>query len=229
MDSLSKVLDDARHNEFAAFVNLPADFRLLSDLDSLFSLMINNLNHSPEFFAGFFLTRTRSSFIAASRMALCGQIAEAHMVLRGCLESALYGHFVAFDQTRQEIWLRRHDDADGMKRVKKEFTVRSVMDHLKSVDQRTWDITQKLYDLTIDYGAHPNERSLTSQIMIEKDESRYKFSSNPFSLGDLFHHACLKTAARIGVCCLDIFGNVFRARYQLLAIDTRLDVLRQGL
>lgn len=228
-DPLSKFLDDAEYNTVATYINCRPQYQRLSDIDTVYRLMIDNLHQTPEFFAGFFLIRTQYSYLAANRLALGGQLAEAYMVLRGCLENALYGLFVAFNTTRQEIWLRRHDDEASRKRVKNEFTIRKVMDHLKGIDQRTQVIAQKLYDVTVDYGGHPNERSVTTQIDVTTEGSRTIFSADVFNVGNIAQVACLKTAARIGVCCLDIFGHIYRSRYKILGIDVSLDQLRKGL
>src|SRR5262245_60326917 len=87
-DSLGRFLKDAHHNEVATFTNMPREYQRLSRLDSLFDLVIQNLNQSPHFFAGFFLVRTRATFLAACRHALSGQIGEAYVLLRVCLENA---------------------------------------------------------------------------------------------------------------------------------------------
>jgi hypothetical protein len=228
-DPLSRFLDDARHNTVAAFKHCKPQFQRLSDIDAVYRLMLENLGQSQEFVSGFFLIRTHCSYLGATRLALSGQLAEAYMVLRGCLESALYGLYVAGSPYRQEIWLRRHDDEESEKRTKGEFQVRKVMDHLKEKDERTQAITQKLYDTTIDYGAHPNERAISSQITTTTDGTRANFSAEVFIVGNIPHAACMKSAARIGVCCMDIFSHVFRTRYEILGIDVRLDELRQGL
>jgi len=145
------------------------------------------------------------------------------------LENALYGLFVAFDTTRQEIWLRRHDDEASRKRVKNEFTILKVMNHLKGIDERAQAIAQNLYDVTIDYGGHPNERSVSMQINTTTDGCRTNFSADVFNVGNIPHAACLKTTARIGICCMDIFGHVYQPRYKILGIDVKLDQLRLGL
>jgi hypothetical protein len=228
-DALSKYLDDAEHNTVATVINCRSQFQRLSDIDALYCLMMDNLNQSSEYFAGFFLFRTHCSLRGACRLALGGQVAETYIVLRGCLENALYGLYVAFDTNRQEIWLRRHEDEASQKRVKNEFQVGKVLAHLQGIDERTHAIAKALYDTTIDYGGHPNERSVSTQITTTTDGNRTDFSAALFNVGDLPHLACLKSAARIAVCCLDIFGHVFRTRYLLLGIDARLDQLRQGL
>ena len=227
-DSLGKFLADAHHNAAATIANLRPQYDALAAIDRVYCDMIENLNQTPEFVAGFFLIRTHSSFRGAARMCISGQVAETYMVLRSCLESALYGLYVAGDTNRQETWLRRHDDDASRRRVRNEFTIRNVLNHLQSIDAQTHDIAQSLYDRTIDYGGHPNERAVNTQIKTESDGSRVDFTAEYFLCGDLPHQLSLKSSAQIGICCLDILYNVFRDRYRILGIDERLDAIRQG-
>ena len=150
------------------------------------------------------------------------------MVLRGCLESALYGLYMAGDTNRQEIWLRRHDDVASRNRVKGEFTIGTVLKHLETVDAKTHGIVKALYDRTIDYGAHPNERAISTQIKTESSGPHHEFTAQYLLCGDMPHKVCLKSSAQIGICCLDIFCNVYRDRYRILGIDLRLDQIRQA-
>jgi hypothetical protein len=226
-DSLSRYLDDAAHNTLATFANLPEQYGYLAEVDQLFSEMIDNLNQHPEFVAGFLLFRTHSSFRAAVRLCLGGQVAESYMVLRGCLESALYGLYVAGNRNRQEIWLRRHDDESSKRRVRSEFTITNVLGFLASVDATTHDIAARLYDRTIDYGAHPNERAVSTQIRTQSTSARIDFTADYLLAGDLPHLVSLKSVAQIGICCLDILEHVFRDRYRILQIDARLEQLHR--
>lgn len=227
-DLLGKFLGAAHHNALATTANLRQQYDALATIDQLYSDMIENLSQSPEFVAGFLLVRTHSSFRGAACLSLSGQVAEAYVVLRSCLESALYGLYVAGDPNRQEVWLRRHDDEASRQCVRREFTIRNVLNHLQPIDSKTHDIAQSLYDRTIDYGGHPNERAVSTQIETETDGSRASFTAEYFLCGDLAQQVSLKSCAQIGICCLDIFYNVFRDRYRLLGIDERLDEIRRG-
>jgi hypothetical protein len=225
-DSLGRFIEDARRNTIATFTNLRPQYDALTEIDQLYVEMIDNLNQSPEFVAGLFLFRTHSSFRGAVRLSLGGQVAEAYMVLRGCLESALYGLYVSGDTSRQEIWLRRHEDDASEQRVRTEFKIRNVLDHLNTIDSKTHDIAKRLYDRTIDYGGHPNERAVSTQIKTESDASRAHFTADYFLCGGLAHQLSLKSSVQIGICCLDMFYEVFRDRYRILGIDDRLDRIR---
>ena len=228
-DSLGKYLEDARYNMVATFGNRRPQYDAAAAIDQLYCTMLDNLAQSPDYFAGFFLFRTHSSFRVGVGLCLGGQVPEAYMVFRSCIESALYGLYMAGDETRQEMWLRRHDDDAARRRVKNEFTIANVQSHLQGIDAKTHGIVKSLYEQTIDLGGHPNERVITTQIAIESTEECHSFSADYFLCGGLPHALALKTASRVGICCLDIFSHVFRVRYQLLGIDLRLDQLRQGL
>jgi hypothetical protein len=227
-DSLGRFLADAQHNIAATIANLRPQYDALGAIDQVFCDIIDNLSQTPEFVAGFFLIRAHSSFRGAARLCLSGQVAEAYMVLRSCLESALYGLYVAGNTDRQEVWLRRHDDDVSLRRVRNEFTIRNILNHLQSIDSKTHGIAQKLYDRTIDYGGHPNERAVNAQIKTESNGSHVKFTAEYFLCGDLPHQLSLKSSAQVGICSLDVFYNVFRDRYRILGIDARLERVRRG-
>ncbi len=227
-DSLGKFLEDAHHNIIATFTNLLPQYNILAEIDKLYCKIIDNLNQSPEFVAGFFLIRTHSSFRGAVSLCLSGEVPEAYMVLRGCIESALYGLYVSDNLKRQEIWLRRHEDDESRGRVKNEFTIRKVLNHLKKIDEKTHKIVGSLYDRTIDYGAHPNERAISSQIRTESNGSRVNFTADYFLCGNIQQQFAIRSASQIGICCHDIFYNIFCNRYRILGIDKQLNQIRQG-
>lgn len=227
-DTLADFIDNAHHNILASYANLRAQYDVLVEIDGLFHQMIENLNQSPEFVSGFFLFRTHSSFLAAARLALSGQLGEAYMVLRGCLESSLYGLYVSNNTNRQETWLRRHEDEASLRRMRNEFTIRKVMTHLQSVDAQTQQIVQKLYEDTIDYGGHPNERAISTQVSTEQQGSQVTFRARYLICNELAHQVCVRGMTQIGICCLDIFYYVFPQRYRILGIDLHLNQIRQG-
>ena len=227
-DTLSEFIDKAFHNIAATSVNLPAEYGALRKIHDIFLKITDNLHQSPEIISGFMLFRTHSSFLAACRLCLSGQLPETFMVLRSCLESALYGLYVHGDNARQLVWLLRHDNDAAMKEMKQQFTVRKVMDHLGVLDAKTQDIAQKLYDRTIDYGGHPNEKAVFTQMGTHRENTRINFRHDHFVCGAPFLNGCLKTTAQVGICSLDVFYYVFRDRYRILGMDAELNEIRRG-
>ena len=117
-DEITQFLDAARSNEYATFANLKNEAQLLISIDTLFREVIDALNHSKEWFAGFFVFRAHSNYLASCRMCWSGQSPECYALLRSCLENALYGVYLAKNPASQGTWLRRHDSDDHKKAVR---------------------------------------------------------------------------------------------------------------
>ncbi len=228
-DQLSKFLESAHYNTIATYSNLRPHYKLLAGIDNLYYCLLENNNKTPELVSCLLLFRTHSSFRGAVHLCLAGQIPEAYMVLRGSLESALYGFYMNRNISLQETWLRRHDDNECRIRVRKEFKINNILRKLHSIDDKIHDIAKSLYNWTIDYGAHPNERVVTSQIKVDTADTCHHINFNYFLCGNISHLASLKSTAQIGICCLDIYSHVFPDQFQNLGINNQLDLMRQGL
>jgi hypothetical protein len=219
----------ARNNTFATFTNLPDQYDLLLNVNNIYKYIIDNLINTPEWFANFFFLKAHAAYLGSVRFVLSGQIAETYMVLRGCLESAIYGVYLSRNKTSQKTWLSRHDNDESFKRVKNEFKIVKLLSFLDSIDPTTHKTTKLLYERTIDYGAHPNELALTSLLEKKERENGIQFNLNYLSGNTPALHLALKTTAQIGVCSLHIFDNVYRDRFKLLGIAEKLDLLKARL
>jgi len=163
-DPLSDFIRSAYENAFATFVNMKSDYERLRNIDGKFRKAIDYLYNTPDWFSGFFLLRSHSSYLGAVRLSMSAQVYETHMVLRGCLESALYGFFVAKDAEAKETWINRHESEQTLKLMKKTFQMRPILSLLNKTDERVYDAIQELYDRTIDYGAHPNPHGVLGNL-----------------------------------------------------------------
>jgi hypothetical protein len=103
--------------------------------------------------------------LAATRLALSGQVFEVYPLLRTAIEHAWYALHLAKDPhppTRFNTWLSRQDSDETMNRCKAEFTVARVKATHAALDPDTARIFHGLYKDTIEMGAHPNERGVLS-------------------------------------------------------------------
>jgi hypothetical protein len=228
-DPLSEFIKKSTENTFATYVNLKAEYKLLEYIDKHYRVLIENLPDTPERFGGFFFLRTHSSFLGGARLSLSGQIPEAFMVLRGCLENALYGLYLGKNPDSRETWLRRHDDEETYRKNKNEFQIRRLLDFLMEVDKELYRSTNVLYERTIDYGAHPNERAISSNLSRTKEEGSIEFSLRYLTVDSPALHYCLRSNAQVGVCALDIFGHIYRKLYDMLGISDALKMLKKEL
>lgn len=228
-DSISEFIETAQHNTIATFVNLPHEYENLKNINDIYWKVIDNLLNTPEWFASFFLLKAHSSYLGGVRLSVSGQCAETYMLLRGCLEAALYGLYLSRNEKSQEVWLRRHDDEKSLKRVREEFAIGKLLRFLESVDTKIHKTAKLLYERTIDFGAHPNELALTSLLRKSEDKDNIKFDLQYLSKYTPSFHLTMKTTVQVGLCALYIFGNIYRERFMILGIDKELDKLKTGL
>jgi hypothetical protein len=229
-DEISKVLDAARSNQYATFANLPGEIGRPVDIDLSYRKVIDGLNHAKDWFAGFFVLRAHSNFLAGCSLCWSGHIPECYAMLRSCLENALYGLYLARNPNSRETWLRRHDSDADKKKVRDEFKIRTMLDLAKSIDKQEGEIAEVLYDRTIDYGAHPNERALMQMLHItEKNADNVEFKTVYLEGNSEALRLALKTTAQVGVCTLSLFRSIYRERFDILGVTRALGHMKRGL
>jgi hypothetical protein len=231
-DCLSQFIDDAVINTYSTFLNLKLEYNILNRIHIIYkiiadSLKINDVKNISEWFSSFFLIRSHSAYLAAVRLSLSAQVPESYMVLRGCLENALYGIYFSRNQELSKIWLQRHKSEEFKKRVRNEFTSGKLLKFLESIDKDNYIIASELYDKTIDCGAHPNPRSLFQTMDIGKEND--SVSIDYFITNTIPMQLCLKSCAQIGICSIDIFRNVYNKIFDSLGITAKLLPLKNGL
>ena len=77
-DEVTRFFDTARGNQYATFANLHGEFQRLIAIDRAYRKLVDNLNHSKDWFAAFFVLRAHSNFLAGARLATSGQLSEAY-------------------------------------------------------------------------------------------------------------------------------------------------------
>jgi hypothetical protein len=224
---MSSFFEAAHHNNKAASVNLKLAWEHLSAISGLFDKVNDNLTNVQPWLPVHFMIDTFSCYLAGIRLATSGQIRPAYMVLRGCLESSLYGLHIAQDEEGKAVtWLNREVDEAALKAVRKEFSVGNVMATLARIDPQTAKAASDLYERTITYGGHPNPYSILS-ISAQKDEAaKTTHLQDVLSRDCPAMRLCLKTTAEVGLCSLHVFLNVYRQRFDILGITDKLVELR---
>jgi len=228
-DLLTQFLDTARRNQFATFANKNSEVNDLISLDVMFTKLGAD-PVKPKLFAPMsFLLRAHSAYRAADGAVCAGQIYEAQALLRNCLEHAAYAHYVADEPTRYERWLNRHESVDIKKSLRTEFMLTKIIGVLAVASEELGSTFSKLYEQTIDYGAHPNERgvSLNSELVMKEGNERH-FSAIFLQGNGPALDLGLKNAAQVGLLVLSIAALIDPARVQRLGIDQNLaEMLRR--
>ena len=231
-DPLSAFFKDAEYNDRVTALNFPKVFDLLSRVHILlkrFEEAIEKDNRQEYLVARFLVVRSHSSFLAAIRLAMSGQVSEAFPVLRSAIESTWYALHIAKDPKgteRSEIWLRRNENEAAKARCKSQFTVTKVKQTHEALDASTAKELQGIYENLIDFGAHPNQFGVMTS-MKKKSESEKQTN---FSVGILYPERlpvlfALRMAVGVAIDTLKTFQLVFPERFTLAGIDLEVGKL----
>jgi len=228
-DSLSDFLETAYRNRWATFHNKEDWYRRLAEIDECFMRIAKGWTNPQNMVAPLFFLRSHAAYRAACEHALAGQIADVFPQLRACLEYAGYGLHIDRNESLAETWLRRHDDDVAMRAVKNEFQIAKVRTTIRAANQHIEAVFGDLYERSIDFGGHPNERAITGSLKIIEHDGHKEFQSVYLHDDDLALVHGMKTVAQGGLCALEIFRDVFSARFELLGVTADILELRKGL
>ncbi|MEO2219451.1 hypothetical protein ABGV49_20555 [Chromobacterium vaccinii] len=228
-DELTKFLDIIHWNNWATFSNNSAEFQLLQRVDHAFHTIANNLNRPETILEPMLLLRSHSAYRAACGLVMGGQAVDVFPSLRSVLEYALYALHIRRNSGYGEVWMRRHESAESMMACRRKFGTKKVMDTLAAADQSLHEKIRTLYERTVDYGAHPNERALTSSMQMRAGGDDVEFLHlYVVDDGPALAHAT-KTGAQVGLGALLIFRMMFKERFDILEITPKLDELKKQL
>ena len=227
-DSITDFIERARRNEYATFANIKKPYARLRDINDTF-LSLCDINQTEVPIQSLLLLRTHSSYLAAVRLSMGGQVAEVYPLLRSSIEASLYALHMFINPNTETIWVNRHKDELSLKTCRVNFNFSKVFATLEAEDINLALKIKTIYQNMIDFGGHPNELSIMSNIEVKKDD----FAST-YSLVYLTGHSkplllALTMSARVGICTLMIFQHIFKTRYNLLGLTEKIKQLQKGL
>lgn len=158
-DSLTSFLKKLECNSIASFVVLPICFDPLIRIDQsviekahdIFQDIPLSKNTSAQLFM-----RSFSTYRAAVRLVVSGQLFEAYVLMRSLLESAVYAWVCCESEQHRQAWKTRAKGDPERISARKNFSWASLIKKLEvSNGQLSSQISQE-YERLIDYGAHPN-------------------------------------------------------------------------
>jgi hypothetical protein len=167
--------------------------------------------------------------LGAVRLAFATQVPEGYMVMRGILENALYGFYIFKNPKLAKIWLKRDESQATKREVKKKFQIGPILDLLQKVDPELGRVTRILYETSIDFGAHPNEKSLSCSLKKTEEEGAIRFDLMYLTGNPLPIKLCLKSISRIGVACIKIAGLIIPERFKIMGLSDKIINAQRGL
>jgi hypothetical protein len=227
-DSLTKFWDAARCNQFGNFVQKPI-FRKLVAIDALFAKISDGWLNPADEIGAMLLLRCHSAFRAAAALASAGQVTESFVMNRSVLEFAAYALHLHRNADVRMIWLNRHRSKEDMEASRKTLSHNKVRKSIEAANRHAAERFEKLYQWAIDFGGHPNQRSVTGSMKVIETTDRRE------TLAIILHgdgpqlDAALVGTARCGMCALEILQSVFDARFTLLGVSAAMLDVRKGL
>lgn len=177
-----RVADEACAEAYAAWA---APMKHVEAIDELYIDSIPLLGQASSSTCTVLLMNAHASFRAAIRLSLSGQLLPMFMTLRGSLESALYANAITVDPSLERVWLDRDDGPEAKAECRNKFGIKRVLGFVaKAHNQNFADTVSECYDLSIDFGAHPNSRSLMSTVHIEELDT----SARELNFGYILNH-----------------------------------------
>ncbi len=137
---------------------------LVEQMDEIFQLEIFVKDYEAAPTAALLVMNAYTMLLSAVRQALSGHVVSTFPVVRTALESACYALLIARDESKANIWFSRHDSEKAYKSCRDAFTVAKAVKELKSIDTRMAEYVQAHYDASIDFGAHPNRKSVVDHL-----------------------------------------------------------------
>lgn len=228
-DPLTEFIEIARGNSFACFVQFPHEYQKAVALDRLFLDLITGWTDPHEPVAATLIIRSHAAFRAALQLALAGQVPEAIALCRASLENALYACHIAKEQGAADAWMDRQKGEKERKRCRDAFGMSRVWDSAKKVEPGLIAAAKRLYEQSIDQGAHPNVHGVFGTVSIHETDDGAVVESAYIAGDELTLKYGLRTCAQIAVACLGFASGLFPARAAQAGIPRRLSALAQGL
>lgn len=114
------------------------------------------------------------TWLAAIREASTGHSSASMPLFRASLEAACYGYRIWEEPDLHDIWMSRHRDDAAKKLCRRRFNS-AVKDTAENITKRdfVWSGTNDWimagYENSIDFGAHPNPKSILTSLRVEDD------------------------------------------------------------
>lgn len=220
--ALFSFYDDAFHNLMATSSNWPVETQVLEVIDDLFTEYgeIAKSTLTPQLL--FFVGPCQCFFRCAAQNALAGQFLGAICLNRACLENSLYALYFARKEEDFHVWMNRNEDKKSLRKI---TVIKNMLDEAMKLDPETARVADKLYEESIDFGAHPNVNGISVTHITETSPTNAKITFPHFQVGNLQHRYGLKFTSQIGTCALKFLKSIEHDRCAVIGLETRIDAL----
>ena len=143
-------------------------------------------------------------YLGSLRVTFSGHASAAFPLFRTALESACDAFLIGEKANLEDVWLSRNRSAEALKSCRRAF-VSAVKVAAASIQKKSWigagteDWIRETYDAAIDFGAHPNPKSVWPYVAVDDEREDGHVAVSLTSLYGAKSHA----TSRCLVACLD--------------------------
>jgi hypothetical protein len=226
-DNLSILFTSFFGNIYATFHNCPDYYSIIREVADLFELISKNMC-SGRSFTPLLLPKAYGSFVAASALSSGGFISEAHAVARTCLECAMRSLYIC-GRSLAEEYITKHDNEAAAKMFRKKFRQKEISAYLSKEYPHIAPFACELYETTLTFGGHPDPNAVLVTTQISDSDDNIELQCQLITDNRDLILGTVKTVARVGVCSLDMFRELFIERFDILGITERIARLKRQL
>jgi hypothetical protein len=216
-DFLQKADDNTR----ITYRNLPGYFEMLEGVGDIFMTASNVIGYSnlSNYVTLLLLQRACGNYFSSVRLSSSGQLPESYVLLRACVEDGLYAFNVYSEPKSAQIWLDRHENEQSRKDSKKLFQLKVLQDNLIQANQQLGRNIQSDYEWCIDYGAHPNERAITTNLSFTGKKMFLELLNTTEGVFQM----CLSMCVTCGLDVIKVFNLIYPDDFKKFNAEQRVD------
>ena len=231
-DTLTEFFDKARSSAWATFAEEKYRSWVFSliEIDNFFLNLINSLNDKNQnAFEGLMLLSSHSSFRSSAEFAMQGRTAETMGLNRNVIEYAAYAIYFFSNPELITVWSTREDSVENRNAVKQHFKYYKMKNAIGKLDNNIGKNVNRLYEETIDLGAHPNESALFRRLLLDKNPDTRKITMGIKYLqsGEDAHVDTLRVTIEVGISVLECFGLIYSEEYDNKNLSVQIEQLKK--
>lgn len=224
--SLSDFLDQAHSNTLGTFQQHKRLWMHLGRINEGFDKLTPHLYNTPDMLSALLYTRSHGAFLAATRLAVATQTIDVYPLLRSAIEYAIVSLYFKHHLDVADLWMRRNESAETKKKVQNKTHTRPMLRFVKTQDVRLGNELERLYEASIDHGAHPNVSGFLSGIDVDSDLEGITINTRFLTDEARSIDFCLYMTGSVGVSVLAVAGLVFEDRVRIISLDKETSQLK---
>lgn len=231
-DSLTDFIKCATENAWATYMQPETRplFERARDIDTAFVKAIELMSgQTPQFVEALMLVNACCAYRSAVQLAMEAKTCETYALIRSCLEYVLVGTYMHKHPGLVEVWMKRGESPENRKAVRKAFKTAEMLANLKSMNNAVAERVSNLYELSIDYGAHPNEQGFFGRLTMDSRDNGDVHFRIIMSGNSNLVPMILKNAAQSGIIALEGFRLIYKERFDIMGLGAQMDALKPGL